>query len=221
MNFLHACTKPILRHRRLMLALSAVLLFALGLSSSAEASVITDSPNDFLPSFTGTHDASLDIRSFSTSFDGAVFHLSAVEAGPIAAFPTGLFVIGFNRGVGANSFASIGHPGVTFDSVVTLTRAGVLGGSILNLGSVLANISGNAFTIDVPLSSLPSLGGTLPSNFGMALWTRDTSQAGNASIADFAPDNSNLTVPEPLSMALFGSGIMGLALMRGRKAKRR
>jgi hypothetical protein len=214
-----ACMKPIQRHQRLILTLSAILLFALGVAGPAEAAAVTDGTNDFLPTFTGTHDASLDIQSFSATFDGSLFHLAAVENGPIAAFQTGQFVIGFNRGVGANNFGSIGHGGVTFDSTVTLSSAGVLGGNILNLASVIANISGNGFTIDVPVGSLPGLGGALPTQFTMALWSKDTSQAGTGAIADFAPDNSNLSVPEPLSLSLFGSGLAGLLLTRGRRSK--
>jgi len=39
-----------------------------------------------------------------------------------------LFVIGFNRGAANSNFAAIGHPGVIFDSVMTLTSGGVTGG---------------------------------------------------------------------------------------------
>jgi hypothetical protein len=203
--------------KRPLLASAAILLFAV--SSPALADTITDPINDFIPTFTGTHDPSLDVVSFSATFDGATFHLTGVENGPIAGFATGLFVIGFNRGVGASNFGSIGHGGVTFDSVVTLSSAGVLGGNILNLASVTDTIVGNTFTINVPLASVPPLNGASPSSFLVNLWPRDISQAGNAAIADFAPDNSDLSVPEPFSVALFAAGLLGLTFMRGRKAK--
>jgi hypothetical protein len=208
-----ACTK-----RRIFVS-AAILLFAHTVSSPALADTITDPINDFIPSFTGTHDPSLDVISFSATFDGATFHLTGVENGPIAGFSTGLFVIGFNRGLGASNFSVIGHGGVTFDSVVTMTSAGVLGGNILNLASVTDTISGNMFTINVPLASVPPLNGASPSSFLVNLWPRDISQAGNAAIADFAPDNSDLSVPEPLSVSLFAAGLLGLTFMRGRKTK--
>lgn len=214
-----ACMKTITHFPRRLFALSAALLFAPALSSPAMAGAITDPANDFIASFTGTHDPSLDVLSFSATFNGTTFHLSAQEAGPIAAFPTGLFVIGINRGIGASNFNAIGHGGVTFDSVLTLSHTGVLGGNVLNLASVLANISGNGFTIDLPLSSVPGLNGAAPWQYGFNLWPRDTSQIGVAQISDFAPDNFDLTVPEPLSLSLFGSGMLGLVLMRGRKRK--
>jgi hypothetical protein len=205
------------RHR--IAALSSVLLSAHLLATPAFAGTITDPANDFLPTFTGTHDPSLDVLSFSATFDGTVFHLSGVENGPIAAFPTGLLVFGFNRGVGASNFASIGHGGVTFDSVVTLSHAGVIGGNALNLASITASIIGASFTLNVPLTSVPALAGALPSQYGINLWPRDTSQTGNAQIADFAPDNSDLIVgvPEPLSASLLAAGLFGLILLRGRR----
>src|SRR5579864_615707 len=134
----------IMRHRAF--APSSLLLLALGLYSPASAAAITDNTNDFIASFTGTHDPSLDVVSLSATFDGADFHISAVENGPIASFANGLFVIGFNRGVGASNFSAINHAGVTFDSVLTLSRAGVLGGNVLNLQNIVENISGNGFT---------------------------------------------------------------------------
>ena len=199
-------------------ASAAILLSGYSLSSPALADTITDPINDFIPSFTGTHDPSLDVVSFSASFDGATFHLTGVENGPIAGFATGLFVVGFNRGVGANNFAVIGHGGVTFDSVLTLSSAGVLGGNI-NLSGVTDTIVGNIFTINVPLASVPPLNGAAPSSFLVNLWPRDISQAGNAAIADFAPDNSDISVPEPLTVSLFAMGLLGLTFMRGRKTK--
>lgn len=205
-----------LRPARRLLALPALLLSVYGLTAPARADTVIDGTNDFIPTFTGTHDPSLDVVSFSASFDGSDFHLSALENGPIAAFASGQFVIGINKGVGASNFSNIGHPGVTFDFVFTLTSAGVKGGTVLNPASIIANISGNGFTVDLPLSSVPSSVGAPPGAYGFNLWPRDTTQIATAQIADFAPDNSDIGIPEPVSVSLLGSGLVGLMLMRRR-----
>jgi len=70
------------------------------------------------------------VLSFSTTFDGSTFHIAATENGDIASFPTGRFVIGFNRGAANNNFASIGLPNIVFDAVITLTSTGVAGVAI-------------------------------------------------------------------------------------------
>ena len=129
----------------------------------AHAGFITDPANDFIPTFGGTHNGSLDVLSVSATFDGTNFHISATENGTIAAFPTGHFVIGFNRGAETSNFAAIGLPGVVFDAVIILTSAGVPGGRDLvsNTAIVLpasdATISGSTFQISIPLSALPDL----------------------------------------------------------------
>src|SRR6187397_249774 len=108
---------------------AAFLLSAAGIAHTAIAGSITDPADDFIPTFAGTHDPSLDVLSFSTTFDGSTFHITATENGDIASFPTGRFVIGFNRGAANNDFASIGLPNIVFDAVITLTSTGVAGGS--------------------------------------------------------------------------------------------
>src|SRR3954454_19312198 len=193
---------------------AAFLLSASAIPHTAVAGSITDPANDFIPTFAGTHDPSLDVLSFSTTFDGATFHITATENGDIASFPTGRFVIGFNRGAATSDFFSLGLPDIVFDSVITLNSNGVAGGRdlvtntqiILPAGS--ATILGSTFQIDVPAALLPSQG-LLPAQYGVNLWPRDTAvAAGDTQIADFAPDTRDLivgaavAVPEPSSLAL-------------------
>src|SRR4051795_13703893 len=107
----------------------ASLLSASAITHTATAGAITDPANDFIPTFAGTHDPSLDVLSFSTTFDGTTFHIAATENGDIASFPTGRFVIGFNRGAAHPSdFSSLGLPNIRFDAVITLNSTGVAGG---------------------------------------------------------------------------------------------
>jgi PEP-CTERM motif len=197
--------------------LAGIALIAV--ASPARAGSVTDPLNDFIPTFTGTKSADLDVLSTFATFDGTAFHIGATLAGNVGTLPTALYVFGFDRGVGSSNFAAIGLPGVTFDAVITLTGAGVAGGRdliagvpiVLPAGSV--QISGASFRIDIPAALLPSLG-LSPGNYGVNLWPRDSSQVGNAQISDFAPNATTFRVPEPGSALLLGLSLLGLAAMR-------
>ncbi|MEA2743572.1 MAG: hypothetical protein QOG25_1943 [Acetobacteraceae bacterium] len=165
---------------------------------------VTDPTGDFIPSFTGANSPDLDVVSFSTTFDGSTFHISGTLNGNIGTLPTSLYVIGFDRGAGTPRFAAINEPGVLFDSVVTLTGTGVATVNLLAptasstpLPDNAVHISGSTFEIDVPAALLPSAG-LSPADYRVNLWPRDTSQPGNAAVADFAPENAVLAVSSQL-----------------------
>jgi hypothetical protein len=210
--------------RSLGIALSCVVYTA-----STQATVIPDIANDFIPSFTGIKNPAIDVISTSATFDGTNFHIGATLAGPISAFPSALYVFGFNRGAATANFAAIGLPGVVFDSVITLTGAGVTGGRdlVANAPIVLppgaAQISGSSFQIDFAASLLPSQG-LQPLQYGINLWPRDSSQpAGNGQISDFAPDATVFTaslatnVPEPEVLSLLLIGLAGFGATKWRR----
>ena len=196
-------------------------------ATEARAVPVSDPTGDFLASYTGVHNADLDVVSVSAIYDGSVFHLTAVMNGTIGTTTPSLYVFGINRGAGVASFASIGESGVLFDAVVTVTGLGVTAGRLIQPaatsfampgGSV--HISGSTLTVDLPESLIPSAGFS-PDNYDFSFWTRDQSQViGNAAIADFAPDNGTFraSVPEPPFIALFGLALVAFGIARRKQA---
>jgi hypothetical protein len=212
-----------------IMLMTALLVSGSAISTSASATVITDATNDFIPTFTGTPSGDLDVLSAFATFDGLSFHIGGTVNGNIGTLPTALYVFGFNRGAGTANFASLGLAGVSFDSVITMTGAGVTGGRdiVANVPIIVpagaAHISGSSFVIDILASILPSEG-LPPDQYSVNLWTRDTSSIGNAALADFAPDNSNfavspaLSVPEPATASLVAAAVAGLLAFRRRRS---
>jgi hypothetical protein len=199
----------------------AVTLAVWGRGEIASASPIVDTAGDFLATFAGAHHGAFDVISADGTFDGTTFHLSATLAAAVSAAPGGstpLYVWGINTGTGVNNFANIGNPNVRFNTVATLTAAGVTSNP-----AFLGSISGNLIAIDIPLSALPASTGFAPVDYLWNLWPRDTSSppapapapvGGASAISDFAPDNAVARftpVPEPSTLCLLGFGLAGVA----------
>lgn len=194
--------------------------FTLGMASMAQATTVTDPTNDFIASYTGPHEADLDVVSFSVTYDAAAqaFHVSSTMAGAIDPSLPGFYAIGVNTGTGAGPFASIGQPNVLFNKVVSVQKAGTaaISGVAVPGG---ATISGDTLSLIVPLSMLPTTGFT-PDHYGWNIWPRSGTVGGNAVISDFAPENSTIaSVPEPASWAMMlgGFGLAGTVLRRRRQ----
>ena len=208
------------------MVLALALAVVWGDGGRAKGAPIIDPAGDFLTTYTGAKNGAFDVISAGGTFDGKTFHLFATLAGPVSGAPAGstpLYVWGINTGTGTNNFAHIGNPTVRFNTVATLTAAGVT-----NNPAFVGSINGNAIAIDVPLSALPPSTGFAPQNYLWNLWPRDTSAppasapvGGASAISDFAPDNALAgftLVPEPSRLLLF-AGMLGAMVVAARWRK--
>lgn len=199
------------------------LLFAvaaMGLAGAAHAGSILDPVGDFLPSYTGPHQADLDITSLSVSYNPVTmnFLILSTFAGAVDPALPGFYVIGANTGTGTGPFGSIGAPDVKFNQAIVVQKdaSAVIGATPLADGSV--TIGGNALSLVVPLSMLPSTGFD-PAHYAFSIWPRDGTMGGLATISDFTPNNSTLAaVPEPAAWSLM---LGGFALVGGTLRRRR
>lgn len=201
------------------------VLFGIGLLSMAasvhaQSSSVTDPTGDFLASYTGPHQADLDVTSLSVSYNASTtsFLIQSTFAGAIDPSLPGFYVIGVNTGTGTGPFASIGAPDVLFNKVIAVQKDGTakIGATSLAAGSVV--IGGNALSVMVPLSLLPTTG-FQPNRYGFNIWPRSGTTGGLAVISDFAPNNATLAaVPEPAAWSLMvgGFGLIGATLRRKR-----
>jgi hypothetical protein len=187
---------------------------------AAQQVTVTDPVNDFnVPFYTGVQDPGLDVTSFSIAFDGTNFNLAATMAGPINPAIAPLYVIGVNTGAAASPgpFADVNNPNVIFNRVIVVN--GQTGTGVLSGNSLFTIVTGNTFSVTVPLSLLASTG-FAPRDYGFNLWPR-IGLGMNSQIADFSPNNATLSVaPEPATwmMMLVGFGAIGLAVRKRRMA---
>lgn len=160
----------------------------------SQSSRVTDTVNDFIPTYTGPRGADLDVVSNESSFDGSTFSFAGTMNGAIGTTAIGVYVWGVDRGVGTARFGDIATR-VHFDAIVIARPDGT--GSVrdfttnvatpLPAGSVV--ISRNSLTVRVPAAMLPPQGFSL-ARYTVAFWPR-SGLASNDQIADFSPDNGN------------------------------
>ena len=197
----------------------AISALALAGTPAALATTITDPPGDFLPTFTGTQTGDLDVVGISVILDGSDFVLTATLNGAVNRDSNARYVWGVNRGAGTPGFASIGLNGVLFDAVILLASTGAAPtvlGTLLPANAV--TISGSTISVRIATSILPSTGFT-PEQYGFNLWPRAPGN-GVATISDFAPNNSTISVPEPATLGVMLFGLAGALATRRRKLQR-
>jgi hypothetical protein len=170
--------------------------------------IISDAVGDFLPTYTGPQDPGLDVTAHEVVYlaDQGRLVFFGRMAGPIA--PTqdvgGLYIIGVDRGSGTPRFLTgkppIG-PHVLWDSVVRINPDGtglfnnIIAGVVTPLGPGDITISGNEFTVSVPLSVMLPAATRPPSEWTYNLWPRNSAVIGQTvAVSDLAPDDGNSPV---------------------------
>jgi len=206
---------------RTRFGVSVAAVAFLAAAGRAEAGLIVDPTNDFLPTYTaGPKNGDMDVTGVGVTFDGSRFVLTATLNGPLGTTPGTLYVFGVDRGQGTARFGALA-PGVLFDSVVILKADGtgtvnrIVGGGSSALSAGDVTVSGDTITATVLDSLLPSLG-RAPADYTFNLWPR-LGAGNNNQISDFAPDNANIGVtatPEPSTLVLAGVAVP-LALAYG------
>lgn len=181
-------------------------------SSSVAAAPLADAAGDFIASYTGPLNADLDVRTSEVRLKDSVFDFQATLGGPIGTTAGGFYVFGVNRGAGTARFGALAT-NVLFDAVVVINNNGtgfvrdLIAGLTTNLAPSAISFDGASLSALVSATLLPTQGFAVDA-YTYNLWPRSPG-AGNATIADFAPDNANNAVtdaPEPGAWALLAGG---------------
>lgn len=196
--------------------LPLITAFTIGLAAAASAAPTIDPTGDYLSIYTGPKNGDLDVTSVEVVNTSSNLIFNSTFAAPVGTTAGGFYVWGIDRGQGTARFGALAT-GVLFDSVLVIRPGGTSNfvDLITTANSFVVNpaaitVSGSTLSFVVPLASLPSTG-FATSAYTFNLWPRALGQVGNAGIADFAPDNSNIgAVPEPASWALLLTGFAGI-----------
>jgi hypothetical protein len=199
-------------------SLSAIALAAAAFLAAAPASAqgpIDDRAGDFLTTYTGPHDADLDVIAADVVINTTTqtVRLSGTLAGPIDQRSGKLYVFGIDRGRGTLGRDELfqgplgapnpGDPkigsGVLFDAAVGLAANGqaiffdALNPGVVPLNGVTVEIDGAEIAATLPLAMFPSQGFALD-EYRFNVWPRSTLSLDNRVVSDFAPDNRDAPV---------------------------
>ena len=212
---------------QIKLPLASFALAAMFLCAAPAGATPLGPSSGFLLSYTGPQNGDLDIASGEAFLRSSNFEFDATFSAPIGTTAGVFYVWGIDRGLNLPLFGA-NRPGVLFDAVVisapSLNTSFVLdliSNQMTFLTGAEVDVSGDTLKLFVPGSLLPTLGFTA-NDYLVNLWTRDgLNPADFTQIAEFAPSNSDVgvTVPEPVTLSLFGAGLAGAVAIRRRNKK--
>ena len=205
------------------LSLAAMFLYA----APAGANPLAPS-SGFIPSYAGPQNGDFEITSGDAFLHGSTFEFDATFGAAIGTTAGVFYVWGIDRGANVAPFGA-NRPDVLFDAVVISAPSlnenfvlDLLTNQLTLLTASQVSVSGDMLKLLVPDSLLPSTGFASPGDYLVSLWSRDgLNPADFTQIAEFAPSHGDagVTVPEPVTLSLFGAGLVGVVAMRRRKRK--
>jgi hypothetical protein len=193
--------------RPLRSAVAASLAGALlATAHASRAATINDPSGDFLASYVGPAGGDLDIVRFTAEIHGNDLLVNVRLNGRPGVTASAKYNIAVDRGAGTNAFPPGFRPGASLDAAVNVVPRTLTGevrlfekGVVVSrtpLPSGAVAISGNGFSVVVPLCMLPTTG-FAPREYTFLLWSRTQLAAGvpaQFGIADFAPGQGALAV---------------------------
>ena len=203
---------------------ASIAVAALWTAHPSFAATIDDPSGDLLGTYIGQVGPDLDILQFSAEIQGDNLLFQVLLNGVPGTTPLAKYNIAIDRGAGSNTFPAGFKTDASLDAAINVVPGTLTGdvrlfengavATITPLSSGAFTISGNGFSVVVPLSMLPSTG-FATQDYRFFLWSRTQLAAGmpvQLGIADFAPDQGFLSLaPEPSTWALMLLGIGAIA----------